>query len=125
MRSARLRRWILLAALAFTIHLTLASRRLVAMSENWFYYDYPYRQGSSPITFGELVRYSMWLPPFEFYSTTTCVNELRLVDGAKQQWALEKGKSPEDTPSWEDLKPYIGRGDGGWRPCCTAGGCLV
>lgn len=36
-----------------------------------------------------------------------CINNLRLLDSAKQQWALEKGKSASDTPTMEDLKPYL------------------
>ncbi len=36
-----------------------------------------------------------------------CINNLRIIDGAKQQWALEHGKSAEDTPTAADLDPYI------------------
>ena len=41
------------------------------------------------------------------------VNNLRLLDSAKQQWALEQRKSPADVPTWKDLKPYFGRGSAG------------
>jgi Mg-chelatase subunit ChlD len=37
------------------------------------------------------------------------VNNLRQIDGAKQQWALENKKSPDDVPTWTDLQPYLGR----------------
>jgi len=40
------------------------------------------------------------------------VNNLRLPDAAKQQWALEKGKPSSATPTKEDLMPYMGRGIG-------------
>lgn len=40
----------------------------------------------------------------------TCINNLRLIDGAKQQWALEKNKKETDTPTWDDIQPYLGRG---------------
>jgi hypothetical protein len=47
-----------------------------------------------------------------------CINNLRLIDGAKQQWAREKGKGPEDTPAFSDIQPYLGRGKGGMPPTC-------
>lgn len=50
----------------------------------------------------------------------TCINNLRMIDAAKQQWALEKSKSASDTPTWDDLKPYLGRG--GAIPHCPKGG---
>lgn len=36
-----------------------------------------------------------------------CINNLRQIDGAKQQWALENRKTAEDTPKTEDLLPYL------------------
>src|SRR6266700_2343712 len=36
-----------------------------------------------------------------------CINNLRRIDGAKQQWALEKQKQPTDTPTESDLAPYL------------------
>jgi hypothetical protein len=38
-----------------------------------------------------------------------CINNLRQIDAAKQQWALEKGKQATDVPTWDDIQPYIGR----------------
>ncbi|HSY18488.1 MAG TPA: hypothetical protein VK815_09155 [Candidatus Acidoferrales bacterium] len=35
-------------------------------------------------------------------------NTLRQIDSAKQQWMLEKGKTPDDIPTWNELLPYIG-----------------
>ena len=40
----------------------------------------------------------------------TCINNLRLIDGAKQTWALENHKSDTDIPTWTDIEPYLGRG---------------
>jgi len=37
----------------------------------------------------------------------SCVNNLRLLDGAKQQWALEKHKGTNDVPTMADLVPYM------------------
>jgi hypothetical protein len=46
-----------------------------------------------------------------------CINNLRQIDAAKQEWALEKGKQSTDTPVMDDLKPYLGK-----IPHCPAGG---
>lgn len=51
-----------------------------------------------------------------------CINNLRLIDSAKQQWALENKKQTTDTPTMEDLKPYLGRGPNGELPVCPSGG---
>ncbi len=45
--------------------------------------------------------------------TNACINNLREVDNAKQQWALETGKGGSDTPQASDLQPYLGRGTQG------------
>jgi prepilin-type N-terminal cleavage/methylation domain-containing protein len=37
----------------------------------------------------------------------TCINNLRQIDGGKQQWALENKKSDTDSPSSADVKVYI------------------
>ena len=42
-----------------------------------------------------------------------CINNLRQIDGAKQQWALENGKQASDTPSDAEVMPYLGRGQAG------------
>jgi len=39
----------------------------------------------------------------------TCINNLRQIDGAKQEWALEKGQLATDTPVLADIGPYMGR----------------
>ena len=36
-----------------------------------------------------------------------CINNLRQIDGAKQQWALETGKTASAEPRKEDLQPYF------------------
>ena len=45
--------------------------------------------------------------------TNACINNLRTLDGAKQQWALEQGKQSTDTPANAEIQPYVGRGDSG------------
>ena len=47
-----------------------------------------------------------------------CINNLRQIDGAKQQWALENMKSAEAVPTAEQIAPYIKNG----FPTCPAGG---
>ena len=40
-----------------------------------------------------------------------CINNLRQLDAAVQQWALEKNKTNLDTVvTWNDVRPYLGRG---------------
>ena len=51
-----------------------------------------------------------------------CINNLRLIDSAKQQWALENKKPNTETPTWDDLRPYIGKGPNGDLPACPDGG---
>ena len=52
--------------------------------------------------------------------TNACINNLRQVDGAKQQWALEKKASQTATPVLSDIQPYLGRGTAGTEPFCPA-----
>jgi len=57
-----------------------------------------------------------------------CINNLRLIDGAIQQWALENGKNSTDTVDSTALHSYIGRGGSGYlnlKPSgtyCPSGG---
>jgi prepilin-type N-terminal cleavage/methylation domain-containing protein len=43
----------------------------------------------------------------------TCINNLRLIDGAIQQWALENSKNSTDTVNLTSLTTYLGRGGNG------------
>jgi prepilin-type N-terminal cleavage/methylation domain-containing protein len=43
----------------------------------------------------------------------TCINNLRLIDGAIQQWALENSKNSTDTVTLTSLTTYLGRGGTG------------
>ena len=51
----------------------------------------------------------------------SCINNLRQLDAAENQWALEKGKKTGDVCTEDDLKPYI-RLVGGQLPKCPQGG---
>jgi hypothetical protein len=48
-----------------------------------------------------------------------CVNNLRVIDAAKNQWALETGKTNGAVPTEQDLKPYF---KNHVFPICPAGG---
>ena len=41
-----------------------------------------------------------------------CINNLRQIDAAKQQWALETNQKPSATPTSANITPYLGRGAG-------------
>ena len=62
------------------------------------------------------------IPNFVKARTTSqqnaCINNLRLVDASKQQWALEQRKQNTDSPQGTDLQPYLGRGANGELPSC-------
>jgi hypothetical protein len=36
-----------------------------------------------------------------------CFHNLRQIDGAEEQWALENHKTTNDTPTWTDLQGYL------------------
>src|SRR5437899_10176297 len=69
------------------------------------------------------------LPAFIRARTTSasnaCVNNLRQIAGGKQQWALENSKTTNDTPSWDAIRPYIGRGPQNELPRCPHGGTYI
>jgi small-conductance mechanosensitive channel len=48
-----------------------------------------------------------------------CINNLRQIDAAKQQWALEKNKTADAVPTAQDLLPYF---KDGVFPVCPSGG---
>ena len=54
-----------------------------------------------------------------------CINNLRLIDAAKQQWALEHKKQKTDTPTMEELRPYFGQGPNAIAPACPDGGVYM
>jgi len=58
-------------------------------------------------------------------SENACINNLRLIDGAKQQWALEYRKLNSDIPTFNDLRPYVGSGAASELPRCPLGGTYI
>lgn len=53
---------------------------------------------------------------------TTCINNLRQIDSAVQQWALEGNQGASASVTKSDVKPYMGRSGVGLFPQCPSGG---
>lgn len=49
--------------------------------------------------------------------TNVCIDNLRMLDGSKQQWALEQRAVSTSTPQYSDIQPYLGRGNGELPVC--------
>lgn len=63
---------------------------------------------------------------YAFSPTNACVNNLRIIDAAKQQWALENNKTANDTPTWADILPFLGSpGKTTSIPKCPEGGQYI
>ena len=60
-----------------------------------------------------------WIAASDRSKQNVCTNNLRQIDAAKQQWALEYKKTAEAVPSAQDLSPYF---KDGVFPVCPAGG---
>ena len=58
-------------------------------------------------------------------TANACINNMRQVDGAIQQWALEQGKATDSSVTEANLVPYIGRGGATTSATTLAGvGCV-
>jgi chromosome segregation ATPase len=55
----------------------------------------------------------------ETLQRNACINNLRQIDAAKLQWALEKNRTTDAVPTVRDLLPYF---RDGIFPVCPAGG---
>jgi prepilin-type N-terminal cleavage/methylation domain-containing protein len=66
------------------------------------------------------------IPNFVRARTTSqqnaCINNLRQIDGAVQQWALENGKAVSAAVTSANVAPYLGRGTAGAFPKCPSAG---
>jgi hypothetical protein len=47
----------------------------------------------------------------------SCINQLRQIDGATVQWAVEHHEGTNAEPTWGDIQPYLK-----FTPRCRAGG---
>ena len=52
----------------------------------------------------------------------TCLNNLRLIDDAKQQWAVDFDQPENAVPSEKNLRPYL---KNGILPVCPSGGSYL
>jgi hypothetical protein len=64
-------------------------------------------------------RYGLAVTNSEQATIAVCINNLRMIDGAKQQWALEHQKSPNALVTEADLRPYL---QSNAVPVCPGGG---
>jgi hypothetical protein len=55
-------------------------------------------------------------------SQNACINNLRQLDGAKQEWALENGGTNGVVCTADDIKPYVKLDAKGNLPKCPLGG---
>jgi prepilin-type N-terminal cleavage/methylation domain-containing protein len=46
-----------------------------------------------------------------------CIDNLRMIDAAQQQWALESGATATSVPVASNIQPYLGRGNGDLPVC--------
>jgi prepilin-type N-terminal cleavage/methylation domain-containing protein len=44
--------------------------------------------------------------------TNLCIDNLRMLDAAQQEWALETGATATTVPAASNIQPYLGRGNG-------------
>jgi len=62
------------------------------------------------------------IPNFVHARTTSqqnaCINNLRQIDGAKQEWGLDHRVAATARPGTAELQPYLGRGSNGSLPTC-------
>ncbi len=49
---------------------------------------------------------------------TTCIENLRAIDGPKTTWSLENRAAPTATPQLNDIQAYLGHGKTGTAPGC-------
>lgn len=63
-----------------------------------------------------------WFKPVSTKAGNPCVNNLRIIEECKTQWALEKNKTTNDTPNWDDIRPYFPDRWSNSIPVCPEGG---
>lgn len=94
-------------------------------SEGWFAVANSSRSPTTALVavaaVGPAVLAGIAIPNFvrarEVSQRNACINNLRQLDAAKQQWALETGKTGTSMPAMDDLRPYLNG-----RIACPAGG---
>src|SRR5438034_3882384 len=69
----------------------------------------------------------IFIKPHYSSAAAPCIIRLIQIDSAKQQWMIERGKSTNETPTWNDLYPYLASSfTNKWftngQPVCPEGG---
>jgi prepilin-type N-terminal cleavage/methylation domain-containing protein len=57
--------------------------------------------------------------------TSACINNLRLIEDAKNRWALETGHTTGDSVASTDMQPYLGHTSSSLFPTCPLGGNYI
>src|SRR6266700_4949715 len=55
-------------------------------------------------------------------AVNACINNLRQIDGAIQQWALDRQATTNSFVTWNDIRPYLAREQSSPLPRCPQGG---
>jgi hypothetical protein len=111
---ARLRMVALLLGLLITIFLCVFSVRLYHATNDRSIFE----ECGEPITFNRLAELALF---GNRSSVNACLNNLRQIDAAKQQWALEHNATVTNVVTWMDVKPYLSHW-GGKLLWCPQGG---
>lgn len=81
------------------------------------------------IVIGCVVLYLVAVPNFirnhRHDPRVVCINNLRLLDAAKEMFAIESKLPPGTVVSQNQLQPFVGRGEEGKFPKCPAGGTYI
>jgi hypothetical protein len=105
-----------LAALGSVVFICHVSARLYRFST----YSMAFSDEPIAASYSQLFRYASYVETCG-YSLNACINKLRQLDGAKQQWALEHEASITNVVTWRDIAPYLRPGPSG-RLWCPNGG---
>jgi hypothetical protein len=100
-KTALFRLTALLLALLTTILVCLFSARFCRAAHDRSIFE----ECGEPITFSRLATIALI---GNRSSVNACINNLRQIDAAKQQWALEHSRKVADVVTWTDLAPYLG-----------------
>jgi hypothetical protein len=82
-------------------------------------FNYPVPQGVRLVRMPGVATQPATPADKETSERNACINNLRQIDGAKNEFALEKGKKNGDVVTEADITPYM---VGGKMPVCPSGG---
>ena len=82
-------------------------------------FNYPVPQGVRLVRMPTMAARTTTL---EVQQRNGCINNLRQIDAAKNEFALEKGKANGYVVTEDDIKPYIKLDADGNLPKCPSGG---